>query len=123
VSASSLPRIRSLSFLTPGNYADDDPYTGLKATLRLFEYGERTGTWSGRTGPDGCDRPGHRALRQRGRGDPTALPRVRDEPSELRLELPYEFDPGDYEQILHAVRHHIAPRLGRQPAAPETVPA
>ncbi|MFG2123849.1 hypothetical protein [Streptomyces sp. NPDC048710] len=43
--------------------------------------------------------------------------------SELRLELPYEFDPGDYEQILHDVRHHIAPRLGRQPAAAKTAAA
>ncbi|MFD5010650.1 LLM class flavin-dependent oxidoreductase [Streptomyces chartreusis] len=36
--------------------------------------------------------------------------------AELRLELPYEFDFGDYEQILHDVRHYIAPRLGWQPA-------
>ncbi|MFC9503902.1 LLM class flavin-dependent oxidoreductase [Streptomyces sp. NPDC057002] len=43
MSSSPLPRIRSLSFLTPGNYTDDDPYAGLEATLRLFEYGERTG--------------------------------------------------------------------------------
>ncbi|GAA4611870.1 LLM class flavin-dependent oxidoreductase [Actinoallomurus liliacearum] len=35
--------IRSLSFLTPGNYPDDDPYAGLEATLRLFEFGEREG--------------------------------------------------------------------------------
>jgi alkanesulfonate monooxygenase SsuD/methylene tetrahydromethanopterin reductase-like flavin-dependent oxidoreductase (luciferase family) len=35
--------IRSLSFLTPGNFLDDDPYTGLEATLRLFEFGEREG--------------------------------------------------------------------------------
>ncbi|MEU8344331.1 LLM class flavin-dependent oxidoreductase [Spirillospora sp. NPDC048832] len=35
--------IRSLAFLTPGNYPDDDPRAGLEATLRLFEYGERTG--------------------------------------------------------------------------------
>ncbi|MCO5995611.1 LLM class flavin-dependent oxidoreductase [Actinoallomurus rhizosphaericola] len=35
--------IRSLSFLSPGNYPDDDPYTGLEATLRLFEFGEREG--------------------------------------------------------------------------------
>ena len=35
--------IRSLSFLTPGNFPDDDPYTGLEATLRLFEFGERDG--------------------------------------------------------------------------------
>ncbi|MGK8503242.1 LLM class flavin-dependent oxidoreductase [Nocardia asiatica] len=37
------PRIRTLSFLTPGNYPDDDPYAGLEDTLRLFEYGERLG--------------------------------------------------------------------------------
>ncbi|POM27353.1 Limonene 1,2-monooxygenase [Actinomadura rubteroloni] len=37
--------------------------------------------------------------------------------SELRLELPYEFDRRDYEQILHDVRHAVAPRLGwRVPA-------
>jgi len=35
--------IRSLAFLTPGNFADDDPYTGLEDTLRLFEYGEALG--------------------------------------------------------------------------------
>lgn len=37
------PRIRSLSFLTPGNYPDDDPYSGLEETLQLFEFGERLG--------------------------------------------------------------------------------
>ncbi|MEW2164860.1 LLM class flavin-dependent oxidoreductase [Streptomyces sp. NPDC007084] len=37
------PAISSLAFLTPGNFADDDPYTGLEETLRLFEYGERLG--------------------------------------------------------------------------------
>jgi alkanesulfonate monooxygenase SsuD/methylene tetrahydromethanopterin reductase-like flavin-dependent oxidoreductase (luciferase family) len=35
--------ITSLAFLTPGNFADDDPYPGLEDTLQLFEYGERTG--------------------------------------------------------------------------------
>ncbi|WP_329241832.1 LLM class flavin-dependent oxidoreductase [Streptomyces sp. NBC_01478] len=35
--------ITSLAFLTPGNFADDDPYTGLEETLQLFEYGERLG--------------------------------------------------------------------------------
>ncbi len=35
--------IRSLAFLTPGNFADDDPYTGLEDTLQLFEYGEQLG--------------------------------------------------------------------------------
>jgi alkanesulfonate monooxygenase SsuD/methylene tetrahydromethanopterin reductase-like flavin-dependent oxidoreductase (luciferase family) len=38
-----MTQIRSLSFLTPGNYPDDDPHEGLEATLRLFEYGEREG--------------------------------------------------------------------------------
>jgi hypothetical protein len=33
------PRITSLAFLTPGNFADDDPYAGLEDTLQLFEYG------------------------------------------------------------------------------------
>jgi alkanesulfonate monooxygenase SsuD/methylene tetrahydromethanopterin reductase-like flavin-dependent oxidoreductase (luciferase family) len=36
-------QIRSLSFLSPGNFPDDDPYAGLEETLRLFEYGERLG--------------------------------------------------------------------------------
>ncbi|MET8220846.1 LLM class flavin-dependent oxidoreductase [Streptomyces hirsutus] len=39
----STPAIDSLAFLTPGNFADDDPYPGLEETLRLFEYGERLG--------------------------------------------------------------------------------
>ncbi|MFJ9351114.1 LLM class flavin-dependent oxidoreductase [Streptomyces sp. NPDC101237] len=39
----STPTITSLAFLTPGNFADDDPGTGLEETLRLFEYGERLG--------------------------------------------------------------------------------
>ncbi|MFD3838533.1 LLM class flavin-dependent oxidoreductase [Streptomyces sp. NPDC058642] len=37
------PTITSLAFLTPGNFVDDDPFTGLEETLRLFEYGERSG--------------------------------------------------------------------------------
>ncbi|MET7479901.1 LLM class flavin-dependent oxidoreductase [Streptomyces sp. NPDC005648] len=39
----STPTITSLAFLTPGNFADDDPYPGLEETLRLFEYGEALG--------------------------------------------------------------------------------
>jgi alkanesulfonate monooxygenase SsuD/methylene tetrahydromethanopterin reductase-like flavin-dependent oxidoreductase (luciferase family) len=39
----STPTITSLAFLTPGNFVDDDPYTGLEETLQLFEYGERLG--------------------------------------------------------------------------------
>lgn len=35
--------IRSLAFLTPGNYPDSDPGRGLEDTLQLFEYGERLG--------------------------------------------------------------------------------
>jgi alkanesulfonate monooxygenase SsuD/methylene tetrahydromethanopterin reductase-like flavin-dependent oxidoreductase (luciferase family) len=35
--------IQSLSFLSPGNFPDADPYRGLEDTLRLFEYGERLG--------------------------------------------------------------------------------
>ncbi|MDB4872587.1 MAG: limB 1 [Gemmatimonadales bacterium] len=35
--------IDSLSFLTPGNYPDDDPYSGLEDTLQLFEFGESAG--------------------------------------------------------------------------------
>ena len=35
--------------------------------------------------------------------------------SELRLELPYEFDRADYQQILHDASHLIAPELGWKP--------
>jgi hypothetical protein len=38
--------------------------------------------------------------------------------SELRLELPYEFHREEYEQILHDVRHLIAPELSWRPASP-----
>ena len=38
-----MPSIRSLAFLTPGNFADDDPYDGLESTLALFAYGEQLG--------------------------------------------------------------------------------
>jgi alkanesulfonate monooxygenase SsuD/methylene tetrahydromethanopterin reductase-like flavin-dependent oxidoreductase (luciferase family) len=38
-----IPEITSLAFLTPGNFSDDDPRTGLEETLQLFEYGERLG--------------------------------------------------------------------------------
>ncbi|WP_332838868.1 LLM class flavin-dependent oxidoreductase [Nocardia bovistercoris] len=37
------PAVATLSFLTPGNYADHDPATGLEDTLQLFEYGESLG--------------------------------------------------------------------------------
>ena len=40
---SAAPLIRSLAFLTPGNFVDEDPYTGLEDTLQLFEFGERLG--------------------------------------------------------------------------------
>src|ERR1700691_5844390 len=36
-------QIRSLSFLSPGNFPDEDPYAGLEETLQLFEYGEGLG--------------------------------------------------------------------------------
>ncbi|MFD8508536.1 LLM class flavin-dependent oxidoreductase [Streptomyces sp. NPDC059687] len=39
----STPTITSLALLTPGNFADDDPYTGLEETLQLFTYAERLG--------------------------------------------------------------------------------
>ncbi len=35
--------IRHLAFLTPGNYDDADPRTGLEETLSLFEHGEALG--------------------------------------------------------------------------------
>jgi alkanesulfonate monooxygenase SsuD/methylene tetrahydromethanopterin reductase-like flavin-dependent oxidoreductase (luciferase family) len=38
--------------------------------------------------------------------------------SELRLELPYEFHREEYEQILHDVRHLVAPELGWRTAVP-----
>ena len=38
-----MPPISSLAFLTPGNFADDDPYDGLEATLALFAFGEQLG--------------------------------------------------------------------------------
>ncbi|MET7772713.1 LLM class flavin-dependent oxidoreductase [Nocardia sp. NPDC005366] len=38
--------------------------------------------------------------------------------SELRLELPYEFHRGEYEQILHDTVELIAPELGWSPSAP-----
>jgi hypothetical protein len=41
--------------------------------------------------------------------------------SELRLELPYEFDRAGYEQIMHDARHLIAPELGWKPA-PDVLP-
>ncbi len=41
--------------------------------------------------------------------------------SELRLELPYEFDRTDYEQILHDVRYSIAPELGWQPTGQQSL--
>ncbi len=37
------PVIRSLSFLLPGNFPDDDPRAGLEDTRQLFELGERAG--------------------------------------------------------------------------------
>ena len=38
------------------------------------------------------------------------------EVSELRLELPYEFNQDDYAQILHDTVHAVAPALGWRPA-------
>ena len=35
--------------------------------------------------------------------------------SEFRIELPYEFNRDDYEQILHDVVHAVAPELGWKP--------
>jgi alkanesulfonate monooxygenase SsuD/methylene tetrahydromethanopterin reductase-like flavin-dependent oxidoreductase (luciferase family) len=35
--------IRHIAFVTPGNYAEDDPGAGLEAALRLFEIGEALG--------------------------------------------------------------------------------
>ncbi|WP_245664981.1 hypothetical protein [Nocardia sienata] len=49
------------------------------------------------------------------------LDRLRTDPvlaetTELRLELPYEFHRGDYEQILHDTVEYIAPELGWRPS-------
>lgn len=43
--AETEPRVavRSLAFLTPGNYDDDAPAVGLEETLALFEHGEALG--------------------------------------------------------------------------------
>jgi hypothetical protein len=41
--ATGVGHIRSLAFLTSGNFADDDPYTGLEATLQLFEDADKAG--------------------------------------------------------------------------------
>ncbi|GAB2808718.1 hypothetical protein GCM10027073_46810 [Streptomyces chlorus] len=59
--------------------------------------------------------PGRRRVRGRYRrpGGPGRVGAV----SGLRLELPYEFHRDDYEQILHDVRHLIAPELGWKPGA------
>ncbi|SFO56032.1 Flavin-dependent oxidoreductase, luciferase family (includes alkanesulfonate monooxygenase SsuD and methylene tetrahydromethanopterin reductase) [Variovorax sp. OK605] len=35
--------IRRLAFLTPGNYAEEDPLAGLEAALKLFAFGEKLG--------------------------------------------------------------------------------
>lgn len=56
------------------------------------------------------------------------LDRLRADPvltrtTELRLELPYEFHRGDYEQILHDTVESIAPALGWQPAAEQSINA
>ena len=51
------------------------------------------------------------------RQDPV-LPLVR----ELRLELPYDFAPQDYAQILHDVLRSIAPELGWRPVAEPAAP-
>ncbi|MFT4192689.1 MAG: LLM class flavin-dependent oxidoreductase [Comamonas sp.] len=39
----SRPFVRHLAFLTPGNYADDQPADGLERILELFALGERLG--------------------------------------------------------------------------------
>lgn len=44
--ATGIGHISSLAFLTPGNFADGDPYTGLEATLQLFEDADKVG-WNG----------------------------------------------------------------------------
>ena len=35
--------IRHIGFLTPGNYSNDDPFTGIDATLGLIAFGEQLG--------------------------------------------------------------------------------
>ncbi|UPG74723.1 LLM class flavin-dependent oxidoreductase (plasmid) [Roseomonas gilardii subsp. gilardii] len=39
----TVPAIRHIGFLTPGNYRDEDPLAGLEDTLRLFALGEELG--------------------------------------------------------------------------------
>jgi alkanesulfonate monooxygenase SsuD/methylene tetrahydromethanopterin reductase-like flavin-dependent oxidoreductase (luciferase family) len=41
------PRITSLAFLTPGNFADDDPYPGLEDTLQPHDPGLTDRVWYG----------------------------------------------------------------------------
>ncbi len=38
-----MTNLKSISFLTPGNYPDNNPGRGLEETLQLFELGERLG--------------------------------------------------------------------------------
>jgi len=47
--------IRSLSFLSPGNFPDDDPYPGLEDTLRPFGLAAGPGA---RSAAAGARRPG-----------------------------------------------------------------
>ncbi|WP_067657950.1 hypothetical protein [Nocardia harenae] len=128
------PRIATLAFLTPGNFADYDPYTGLEDTLQLFEYGERLGfdgDWRAYDlshtrierlaenlrgdylgGPDTViHSPGNTQRPRLQPHSPGLVDRLA-ETAELRLELPYEFHRAEYEQILHDAVELVAPALG-----------
>lgn len=43
MSNAAQPAISHIGFLTPGNYSEDDPLSGLEKTLQLLEYGEALG--------------------------------------------------------------------------------
>ena len=52
-------QIRSLSFLSPGNFPDNRPEEGLEDTLRLFELGEQLGFAAVQVGDVGNVPTGH----------------------------------------------------------------
>jgi hypothetical protein len=107
--ATGVGHIHVLGFLTPGNFADDDPYTGLEATLQLFEDAEKAG-WDGILFPVDLIGTTDEILEHLA-ADPVVA-RV----TELRVEVPYEFEKHEYEQILHDVRYNLAPQLGWTPS-------